>query len=101
LIGLRPGALFHDLGIMSTDNGYSVAKHYADTRQGRFPGSKIAVFEIRVAKDTPGVDVGFGEFVFDANTALRILSSKQNDDGTVDVVAEMVPPVKTKKGKAK
>ena len=97
LIGLRPGAVLHDLGVMSTDEDYSTAKFYADVRQRRLPGSKIATFEIRVPKGTPVADVDIGEFVFDANTSLRILSSKLNDDGTVDVVAEMIPPVK--KGK--
>jgi hypothetical protein len=43
--------------------------------------------------------VGYGEFVFDAETSLRIISLKRDDDGTVRVKAEMIPPPLGKKAK--
>lgn len=101
VMSLQPGTTLHDVGIMSTDDSEDGARFYIEARRSKLPGTLPVLFDIKVPEGTPGVDVGVGEFVFDADTSLRIVKIERGTDGVIRVIAEMIPPGKIKKPKVK
>lgn len=89
VMSLRPGAVIHDRGMVSTDASRDQALFYGGERQWRTPGAFNTLFEIRVPAGTPAMDVGVGEIVLDHDNDFRIVSSRMDGD-TVHVVMELV-----------
>lgn len=88
---MRSGAVFTDLGIVSTDVDASLAEHYGSVRADRLPGTLNTVFAIRVPRGTPGFDADYGEFVFGSDRRFRVIGSRRNDGGPIEVAVEMIP----------
>jgi ADP-ribosyltransferase exoenzyme len=96
LMNFRPGAILRDRGTMSTDEDRGTAQFYVKTRANGLPGTIPLVMELRVSKGTPAADVAYGEYVFDVNTPIRVISSSRDDQGIVQVVAEVLTPEQAK-----
>lgn len=95
IMELRPGSVMIDPGSMSTDESKGSAEFYMRVRLGDLPGTLPTLFEIRAPKGIPVADVDYGEYVFDFDTPMRIISTKR-ENGVVHVVAELVPPAEAK-----
>lgn len=92
---LRPGAVLRDPGIMSTAETQGDAQFYVKTRSDRLPGTIPVIFKVRVPGGTKSADVGYGEYVFGSDTALRVVSSKREGD-QVYVTVDMLTPQQVK-----
>lgn len=95
IMNMRPGFVMIDKGSMSTADDKFGADSYLDARVSVAPGTIGTTFEIRVPKGMPVGDAEYGEYVFDFETPMRIISSKR-ENGTVNVVAELLTPEQAK-----
>jgi hypothetical protein len=92
-VALRPGTVIRDRGIVSTDerpDGSGGADFYANTRVERNPGTIKTLFEIRAPQGSAAISVGHSEVVLDRDQNFRVVSSRQDADGTVHVVMELI-----------
>lgn len=90
IMKLKPGLVMRDAGTMSTDVDQSGAEFYMNTRLEGLPDTLPVLFKVRARKGTNVADVDYGEFVFAPGSALSIVSLNRDDNGVINVVAEVV-----------
>jgi len=97
VVQIRPGVVLTDPGIISTDQTHNSAVFYAATRIDAQPGTIPVIFEVRARKGTYAADVGYGEFVLDANSRMRVVSTRRVTEttpkfktGHIEVVVELL-----------